>query len=117
MGRIDGSRKKFYEMPLHRKRKLLSAHLSKEAREKLKVKARALPLKKGDKVKVMRGNWKGKEGEVVEVNLKEGYVYVSGITQKNAKGEDRYYPLHPSNLLIVDPVLDKDREKVIERLR
>ncbi len=117
MGRIDASRKKFYEMPLHKRRKLLSAHLSKEAREKLNVKARSLPLKKGDKVRVMRGKWKGKEGEVVEVNLKESYVYVSGITVKNAKGEDRYYPLHPSNLLIVEAVLDKDREKVLERLR
>ncbi len=86
--------------PLHIKRKLLSAHLSKELRQKYNV--RSLPIRKGDVVIVMRGYFKGRKSEVEKINVKETRVYLKGITRKKADGSEISIPFHPSNLMIVE---------------
>ena len=55
-------RKYLANAPLHLKRKLLSVNLSKALREK--VGKRNVVVKKGDKVKAMRGKFKNKQGKV-----------------------------------------------------
>ena len=92
-------RKKLYTMPLHKRKVLLHAALSKELKEKLKK--NATHVKKGYKVKIMRGNFKGKEGTVVKVSYKKVRIYVEGITRKNARGREKFVPIHPSNVMIV----------------
>jgi len=107
-------RKYIYNAPIHVRRKLMSAHLSKELREKYK--RRSFPIKKGDKVKVMRGNYKGLEGKVIKVDLRNYRVYVEGATMKRNDGTTVYYPIHPSNLMIVELDLsDKAREEALKR--
>ena len=107
-------RKYIYNAPIHVRRKLMSAHLSKELREKYK--RRSFPIKKGDKVKVMRGNYKGLEGKVIKVDLKNYRVHVEGATMKRNDGTTVYYPIHPSNLMIVELDLsDKAREEALKR--
>ncbi len=86
--------------PLHIKRKFLSAHLSKELRQKYGI--RSLPIRKGDVVVVMRGNYKGKKAEVEKVDVKETRVFLKGITRKKADGTNVNVPFHPSNLMIVE---------------
>ncbi len=108
-------RKALYEAPLHKRQKLVSAHLSKELREKFKK--RSLPVRKGDEVKVLRGEFKGRTGKVVEVDLKKLKVYVDGITRKKSTGEEVKVPLHPSNLMIINADMsDKKRVKTVERV-
>ncbi|WP_048149459.1 50S ribosomal protein L24 [Palaeococcus ferrophilus] len=107
-------RKFLYNAPLHLRQKIMAAPLSKELREKFSV--RNMPVRVGDKVKVMRGDFKGHEGKVVEVDLKRYRINVEGVTQKKVNGTEVFYPLHPSNVMIVELNLDDERrKKIIER--
>ncbi|MEB3773719.1 MAG: 50S ribosomal protein L24 [Desulfurococcales archaeon] len=107
-------RKAYFNAPLHKRQKLVSAPLSRELREKYGV--RSLPVRKGDKVRILRGDFKGHEGEVVEVDLKNYRIYVDGVTIKKADGTPVFRPIHPSNVIIVSLKLDDERRKrIIER--
>ncbi len=100
--------------PLHIRRKFLTAKLSKELRDKMGVKR--LPVRKGDVVRIMRGEWSGHEGKVVAVDYEKVALHIDGVTIKKADGTPKYYPIHPSNVMIVRLDLsDKMRKKVIER--
>jgi len=107
-------RKYFYQAPLHKKHKLVSAHLSKELR--MQMKRRSLPIRKGDEVKVMRGKFKGTTGKVSEVDLKRLRIYIENIKRKKVSGEEIHVPINPSKVMITNPVLDDpERKKVVER--
>ncbi len=107
-------RKRFFNLPLHLRWHLLNAPLSPELRKELGVKR--LPVRKGDVVRITRGDWKGHEGKVVEVDLKRARIYVEGVTVKKADGTERYYPIHPSKVMIVKlGEVDEVRRKIIER--
>ena len=107
-------RKFLYNAPLHLRQKLVAAPLSRELREKYGV--RNLPVREGDKVKVMRGDFKGKEGKVLEVDLKRYRIHVEGVTMTKTDGTEVFYPLHPSNVIIMELNLDdEERKKIIER--
>ena len=108
-------RKFRYNAPLHLRKKMVSAHLSKELRAKLATKKRNAPLHKGDKVKLMRGENKGKSGKVIEVDLAALKVFVEGITRRNAKGVEKLVPLDPSNLLLLEGEFTKDRLAMAQR--
>ena len=87
--------------PLHVKRKMLSAHLSDELREKYG--SRTARVCKGDTVIVVRGNKdiKNIEGKVLEVYTKTGRVSIEGVTINQADGSATERPIHASNLVIV----------------
>jgi large subunit ribosomal protein L24 len=107
-------RKFLYKAPLHLRRKMISAHLSKELREQYK--RRSLPLRKGDEVKVMRGEFKGTIGKVVDIDTKKYKVYVDTVKKKRSVGTEYLVPISPSNLMIVKLNLDdKYRLKILER--
>lgn len=107
-------RKFLFQAPLHLRRKMLSATLSKELREKYK--RRSLPVRVGDEVEIMRGEFKKKRGKIVKVNLKKYKVYVEGITRRTSTGTEKLVPIHPSNLRITNLNLtDKWRIKILER--
>ncbi|MET1129016.1 MAG: 50S ribosomal protein L24 [Thermoproteota archaeon] len=109
-------RKALFNAPLHKRQKLVTAPLSPELRRQYGI--RNLPVRVGDEVIITRGNFKGHKGKVVKVDLRRLRVYVEGATVTNARGEPRYYPIHPSNLMIVSLNLDDDRRKaIIERRR
>lgn len=100
--------------PLHIKQKLMRAHLAKPLREKYG--RRALGLKKGDKVKVMRGTFSGKEGTTDRLNLKTGKVSITGIEASKKDGSKVMIPFEPSNLMIIElNNIDKMRQKALER--
>jgi len=109
-------RKARYNAPLHSRQKLVHAHISKEAREKLKITKRSTAVREGDKVKVMNGKFRGKTGKVSEVDLKGLKVYVEGVTARKAKGQEVPAALEPSNLMIIELDLsDKKRKEILER--
>jgi len=106
-------RKAYYNAPLHARQKLVTAPLSKELQEKYGVKR--LPVRKGDKVRILRGDFRGKEGEVARVDLKRLVIYVDGVTITKADGTPVFRPIHPSNVVIVSLKLDDSRKALIER--
>ncbi|MFH0961999.1 MAG: 50S ribosomal protein L24 [archaeon] len=99
--------KRLYNAPLHVKQKLVSSHLSKELSEK--AGRRAVPLRKGDKVKIMRGSRKGTVAKVEEVDLLRQRAYLEGISVSKVNGAKARVPIHPSNLLIIELNLSDKR--------
>lgn len=100
-------RKFLYTAPLHLRRKMLSAHLSKELRQQYKK--RSLSVRKGDEVQIMRGEHVGKTGKISRVDLKKYKVYIEGVTIKRTDGTERQIPIHPSNLKIINLNLEDER--------
>ncbi len=74
-----------------------------------------MQVKKGDKVKVMRGQFRGREGKVEKVNLKHQSVFVSGLDYIKKDGSKVPLSFHPSNLMLMELDLsDKRRKEKIE---
>ena len=100
--------------PLHIKQKFIHSHLSKDLRKKFDK--RSIGLRKGDKVKVLRGQFKKHEGKIEEIDLKKTRVFVSGVEVSKRDGAKKMLAIHPSNLVIIDINLDdKFRQKILER--
>ncbi|RLJ02769.1 MAG: 50S ribosomal protein L24 [Candidatus Aenigmatarchaeota archaeon] len=107
-------RKYRYNAPKHIRQKFMHANLSKELRKKYNI--RSLLLRKGDKVKVMRGKFKGKISKVSKVDLKKLVVYLEDVKRKKVDGREVQIPIQPSNLQIVSAEFDdKKRAKILER--
>jgi large subunit ribosomal protein L24 len=79
-----------------------------------KVERTKLAITKGDTVKVMRGEDKGREGKVIRVFPKSGRLTVEGINmvKKHRKARraeeqsaiiDMPAPIHHSNVMLLDP--------------
>ena len=71
-------------------------------------------VRRGDQVKVIRGNYAGLEGTILRVLPKENRVVVEGInkrkhharpTEANPEGGIMEYeePIHASNVMLIDP--------------
>lgn len=89
-------------------------------------------LKVGDKVVVIAGSSKGKEGKIIKVLKAENKVIVEGcnIVKKHKKGNGQETggileveaPIHASNVMIIDPktkkrtrighTMDKNNKKI-----
>jgi large subunit ribosomal protein L24 len=107
-------RKYRHNAPLHIKQKFVSANLSKELRKKYGK--RKKPLKKGDTVKIMRGQFKKKTGKITRIDLKKIKVYIENISVAKKDGTKAFRPLNPTNLQIIEPIIDdKKRRKILER--
>ena len=103
-----------YRAPAHIRRKFMTAKLSPDLRAKYGVKR--LSIRKGDTVRIMRGEWAGHEGKVVAIDYKKIAIHVDGVTVRKADGTPVYYPIHPSNVMIIRLDLsDKRRKAIIER--
>ena len=73
-----------------------------------------MPVTKGDTVRVMRGEDKGKEGKIIRVYPKTGRVTIEGINivkrhRKARRAEEQSQimempaPVHHSNVMLLDP--------------
>jgi large subunit ribosomal protein L24 len=100
-------RKARYTAPAHARGKYLSASLSPDLKEKLG--RRSLPVKSGDKVRVLRGDFKGHEGEVLTVDYGSYKVTIEEVTLSKPDGTATFLPVDPSNLMIIDADLKDDR--------
>ena len=100
--------------PLHLRRKMISVSLSKNLREKHDK--RNFPVRKGDNVSIMRGEFKGKSGKIESVNMKKMKVLIDGIYRTKKDGSKVAVMFEPSNLQIKELVLeDKKRKVSLER--
>merc|ERR1712066_294036 len=107
-------RKRQFTAPSHIRRKLMSAPLSKDLRQKYGV--RSMPIRKDDEVQVLRGHYKGQQvGKVVQCYRKKFVVYIERIQREKANGATVYVGIHPSKVSIVKLKMDKDRKLIIDR--
>nr|CAD7604980.1 unnamed protein product [Timema genevievae] len=113
------NRKRHFQAPSHIKRRLMSAPLSKELRQKYNV--RSMPIRKDDEVQlanalvvlsptaedgeievrisVVRGHYKGQQvGKVVQVYRKKFVIYIERIQREKANGASVYVGIHPSKV-------------------
>lgn len=104
-------RKYRFNAPLNVRGEFLNVHLSKELRQKYGI--RALRVRTGDKVRIMRGQFKKQEGKIEEVDMKNLKVYVAKIEHIKRDGTKARYPIEPSNLLLVE--LNTDDKKRLNK--
>lgn len=91
----------------------MSAPLSKELREKHKVKS--LPIHKNDEVLVVRGSSKGREGKVSQVYRLKYVIQIEKLTKDKASGASVPLGISTSNVVITKLNMDKDRKALIKR--
>lgn len=91
----------------------MSAPLSKELREKYKI--RSLPIRKDDEVLVARGSYKGREGKVTQVYRLKYAIRVEKVTKEKSNGASAPVNLNASKVVITKVKLDKDRKALIKR--
>ena len=98
-----------YKAPLHHKQKLLHVHLAPALRKKYGK--RNILIKKGDKVRIVRGQFAKKEATVERVNLMQGKVFAEGIAVVKKDGTKVPYPLRAPQLMLVTLALQDSRRK------
>jgi large subunit ribosomal protein L24 len=104
-------------------------------RRKRDVSSHKMTVRRGDRVKIMRGNYAGTEGTVLRVLPQENKVVVEGVnlrkrhmrpTQENPEGGIVSFeaPIHASNVMLIDPTSGeptrikrrRDDDGTVERL-
>ena len=103
----DKSRKAFYTMPKHKAVKAIASHLDEKLAKEFNK--RAISVRKGDTVKILRGSHKGKEGKITSVDTKDSRIYIEKIVTKKSNGQEKQVPIQPSNVLVID--LDRTDRK------
>ena len=100
--------------PLNEKHKMISSTLSDELRKKYQK--RSFPLRKGDSVEIMRGEYSKKIGKVNNIRLDKMKVTIENVQETKKDGTKRDISFDPSNLRIKELNLDdKKRKEAIER--
>lgn len=105
-----------YNAPLHIRKNMLAVNLSKELRKLFG--RRSIPVHKGDRARIMRGEFKKKSGKVDRVDHKKLMVYIESIEKTKRDGTKVRPGIQPSNIQLVDVVTDdKKRKKLLERTK
>jgi large subunit ribosomal protein L24 len=76
---------------------------------------RSIVPKKGDLVRIMRGQFRDTEGKIVSIDYSKIRVYVDSATTTKADGKEVQIPMHPSNLMLVKLEIDDERRAILER--
>jgi large subunit ribosomal protein L24 len=79
---------------------MLSARLSDDLTSRHKV--RRIPLRTGDTVRIMRGEFADLVGKVEKVEYSTGRIFVEGMTREKAAGISSKLPVHSSKVLITN---------------
>jgi len=107
-------RKRMYQAPLNERYKRFSAPLSSKLKESHGT--NSVPVRKGDTVMIMRGDRKGSEGKVSQIDRKNYRIFLEGANREKVDGTTIPVPIHPSKVMITRLNLDdKWRKKILER--
>lgn len=63
----------------------------------------------------MVGKYKGKEGKVTQVYRKKWIIHIEHVTRDKSNGSSIPIGIHPSNVAITTPKLDRDRKAMLRR--
>ena len=101
-----------YNAPLHRRRKMISSHLSSKYLEDAKrYYPRSALVRKGDTVKIVRGSFAGHIGKVEAIDTRSMRIIVDGATVAKADGTQIAAKVHPSNVIITKLDLSDPKRK------
>ena len=106
-------RRAHFQAPSHVRRLIMSSRLSNELRAKHNV--RAMPVRKDDEVKVLRGKFKGKEGKITQCYRLKWCIHIDKVTVENGKGQTVNCGIHPSNVEILKMKTSQHRKAILER--
>jgi len=107
-------RKRLYQATPNERYRRFSAPLSSKLKDSHGT--NSVPVIKGDTVMIMRGDRKGSEGKVTQINRAKYLLYVNGATREKVDGTQIPVPIHPSKVMITRLNLDdKWRKKILER--
>ena len=111
-----------YTAPYHRRHREMSSPIDKGLRERQLSRGfmypRSMPVKKGDRVMIVRGEGKSKSATALSlVDRKARKVYVEGFTYFKSDGTELQRPIDASNLVIINPDWsDIRRRKILNRI-
>nr|WCZ58360.1 60S ribosomal protein L26 [Paratrimastix eleionoma] len=111
-------RKEHFSASSSERRIDMACHLSKELRQKYGV--RALPVRKDDEIRIVRGNKKnvkGVIGKVSQIYRKKWVIRIDRLQKDKANGQTVFIGVHPSNCEIRGFKLLADRKNLIERIK
>ncbi|MCW4026434.1 MAG: 50S ribosomal protein L24 [Candidatus Bathyarchaeota archaeon] len=106
-------RRRIHKSPLHVRKSMLKCRLDEFLQEEYGI--RSMVVKKGDLVRIMRGQFRDTEGKVTAVDYRAIRVHLESATVTKADGKEANIPIHPSNLMLVKLELDDDRKKLLEK--
>lgn len=93
------NRERHFNAPSHVRRRLMSAPLSKELRQKYNV--RSMPVRKDDEVQVVRGHHKSNQiGKVIQVYRKKFVLHIERIQREKANGATAHVGIHASKVRV-----------------
>ena len=97
-----------YTAPYHRRHREMSAPIDRGLRERQLSRGfmypRAMPVRKGDRVMIVRGEGKSKSAtKIAKIDRKGRKVYVEGFTYFKSDGTELQRPIDASNLVIINP--------------
>ena len=93
-----------YNAPAHRRRRMLSASLSTEL--KTSQGRNSYPVRKGDTVKILRGDFAGIEGKITNIDTKRHRIFVEGVSREKVAGTSTTVSVHSSKVMITKFNLD-----------
>ncbi len=111
---IRKQRKYRINAPHNIKNKLISSQLTKKLKEIYGK--RSISLRKGDIVKIMVGEFKGKKGKVSNIFPKQEKVFIEGIEKTKINGTKFNVSIHPSNLQIEELILT-DKKRIVKKTK
>ncbi len=97
-------RRMIYEAPAHHLRKLLSAPLSEGLRTSQG--RRSYPVRKGDTVKILRGDFAGVEGKITDIDTRRQRLFVEGVQREKTAGTSTNVSVKSSKVMITKLNLD-----------
>ena len=75
-----------------------------------------MPIRKDDEVVIKRGSNKGREGKVTSVYRLKSVIHIERVSREKSNGQSVPIGIAPSKVEITKLKLDKDREKILERI-
>jgi len=97
-------RAELYNAPSHRRHRILSASLSTEL--KTSQGRNSYPVRKGDTVKILRGDFAGIEGKITNIDTKRQRLFVEGVSREKVAGTSSNVSVHCSKVMITKLNLD-----------
>lgn len=77
---------------------------------------RSIPIRKDDEVTIVRGANKGREGKVTSVYRLKFLIQIERVSREKSNGQAVPLGIHPSKVVVTKLKVDKDREKILERI-
>lgn len=102
-------RKRQFNLPHHQRKRRLTAHLAEDLL--MKYDRRSFPVREGDTVKILRGDFRGDSGKVLSVDTVKGKITVEGATLKKSDQSEVAKPIDASNVIITKLDLSDPRRQ------